>query len=451
MGYAVLHLLKPKGASSSMSAHIERTVSPANADAELTHLNRELIEFPDTVSSRTEAIQHRIDTAGLQRKIGKNQLTAFNVLLSGSNDKMKQLQSNGKLDEWCRDNLDWLRKTYGADNVVSAVLHLDETTPHIHATVVPIVTTERKKKKHEEQAKKRYRKKSPNAARLCLDEVMSRDKLKEYQDTYAQAMAKYGLQRGVRGSDARHIGTSEYYRELINQTETVKSELSNLKEEQTEAQSELSKVKADVSKEKLKNSAADVGSKLMDGVSSLLGTPKMAKIEMENKDLHAKIEQLKDENKTIRQRMEMVRQSAANEIVTLKQQFDNREQELIKENDNHKSTLQKIYDLFPHIKELLIFEKFCQQVGFGTDMIRRMFNREEVGFKGEIYSHEYKRKYSTDHSFAKVEADPTRTGKFQLNIDGLEIYQWFRQKQKEFLQKLGINPTEPKNNRGLKM
>ncbi len=302
MGYAVLHLLKPRGASSSMSAHIERTVSPANANADLTHLNRELIEFPDTVNSRTEAIQYRIDTAGMQRKIGKNQLTAFNVLLSGSNDDMKLLQSNGKLDEWCRDNLDWLRKTYGADNVVSAVLHLDETTPHIHATVVPIVTTERKKKKHEEQAEKRYRKKSPNAARLCLDEVMSRDKLKEYQDTYAKAMAKFGLQRGVRGSDARHVGTSEYYRELINQTEIAKSELSNLEHQ-------LSKVKADVSKEKLKNSDADVGSKLMDGVSSLLGTPKMAKVELENRELKSKIDNLQTENTKINDRLKSVTSS----------------------------------------------------------------------------------------------------------------------------------------------
>lgn len=127
MGYAVLHLLKPKGSCSSMSSHIERTVSPPNADAELTHLNRELIEFPDTVSNRTEAIQHRIDTAGLQRKIGKNQLIAFNVLLSGSPDEMKQIQASGKLDEWCDDNLDWLRNTYGAANVVSAVVHLDES------------------------------------------------------------------------------------------------------------------------------------------------------------------------------------------------------------------------------------------------------------------------------------------------------------------------------------
>ena len=72
-----------------------------------------------------------------------------------------------------QDNIDRFRKTYGADNVVSAVLHMDEETPHIHATIVPIVQTERKKQKKEQTAKKRYRTKAP-APRLCADEVMSR-------------------------------------------------------------------------------------------------------------------------------------------------------------------------------------------------------------------------------------------------------------------------------------
>ena len=46
-----------------------------------------------------------------------------------------------------------------------------------------------------------------------LDEsvIMTRLKLKSYQDTYAVAMAKYGLQRGIDGSKARHKSTQQYY------------------------------------------------------------------------------------------------------------------------------------------------------------------------------------------------------------------------------------------------
>ena len=68
-------------------------------------------------------------------------------MLTGTHANMEQMEQMGRLDEWCQDNLDWLRKTYGTDNVVSAVLHMDEETPHIHATIVPIVQTERKKQK----------------------------------------------------------------------------------------------------------------------------------------------------------------------------------------------------------------------------------------------------------------------------------------------------------------
>ncbi len=47
MGYAVLHMEKTSGTDAAMSAHIERTIRPKNADAGRTHLNRELIRFPD--------------------------------------------------------------------------------------------------------------------------------------------------------------------------------------------------------------------------------------------------------------------------------------------------------------------------------------------------------------------------------------------------------------------
>ena len=63
MGYAVLHLEKAKGADSGMSAHIERTIQSKNTDPTRTHLNRELIQFPDGVRNRTVAIQHHLNTA----------------------------------------------------------------------------------------------------------------------------------------------------------------------------------------------------------------------------------------------------------------------------------------------------------------------------------------------------------------------------------------------------
>lgn len=180
MGFAVLHLDKAHGSDSKMSDHIERKTTPKNADPTRTHLNRELIEFPGGVTNRNEAISHRLKSAGLTRKIGTNQVRAIRFILSGSPKDMKQIEQAGKLDEWCRDSVEWMKRTYGSENVVSAVLHMDEETPHIHATLIPIVQTERRKKKSEKLVKKNYRKKPSGAARLSANDIMTRHKLKAY-------------------------------------------------------------------------------------------------------------------------------------------------------------------------------------------------------------------------------------------------------------------------------
>lgn len=97
MGYAVLHLEKAKRADSGMSAHIERTIQSKNADPTRTHLNRELIQFPDGVRNRTVAIQHRLNTAGLKRKIGKNQVQAIRIVLTGTHADMEQIEQSGSI------------------------------------------------------------------------------------------------------------------------------------------------------------------------------------------------------------------------------------------------------------------------------------------------------------------------------------------------------------------
>ena len=149
MGYVVLHIEKAAGTDAAMSGHVERRITPANVITTLTYLNEELIEFPKGVTNRTEAIQHRLDNAGLERKIGKNQVRALRVMLSGSPEDMQRIRQAEQLDAWAKDSCGWLQKTFGKENVVSAVLHLDEKTPHIHATVVPIVRGERRKAKLE--------------------------------------------------------------------------------------------------------------------------------------------------------------------------------------------------------------------------------------------------------------------------------------------------------------
>lgn len=219
--YAVCHLQRGSGNDSGMSCHIERkdangkTYVPDNADSCRTHLNRELIQFPDGVRNRTEAIQHRIDHAGLSRKVAKNQCKAIRIILTGTHEQMMKIQDEGRLGKWMEANLRWLHETFGKENVVSCVLHMDEKTPHLHATIVPIVTSERQRR--EREGERKYNTKS--GSRLSADDVLKRAKLHEYQNTYAAAMSEFGLKRGIVGSTARHIATSTHYKQQMQQLE----------------------------------------------------------------------------------------------------------------------------------------------------------------------------------------------------------------------------------------
>ncbi len=245
-----------------------------------------------------------------------------------------------------------LGETYGTKNIVSAVLHLDETTPHIHATLVPIVNTERKKKKSA-QVKKNYRKKNPNAPRLSADDVMTRTKLKEYQYTYAETMAKYGLQRGIDGSKP-YTGTSQYYRELFAKNEELKENIDELLKKQTDTEKKLSQVKSEVSKEKFKNAKAEMGANLMNGVNSLFGNSKV-------KQQQAEIEELQSENTTLKDEKPFTENRNANPA-----------KEYTTTIDKLRAELKKVYEIYPKLRELLSIEKMCRFVGFSDDLTKQI-------------------------------------------------------------------------------
>ncbi|MBO5616579.1 MAG: plasmid recombination protein [Prevotella sp.] len=430
MGYAVLHLEKAKGADSGMSAHIERTIQPRNANPKRTHLNRELIQFPDGVLNRTAAIQHRLNSAGLKRKIGKNQVQAIRIVLTGTHADMEQIEQTGRLDEWCQDNLDWLRKTYGADNVVSAVLHMDEETPHIHATVIPIVQTERKKQKKELTAKKRYRTKAP-APRLCADEVMSRANLIRYQDTYAEQMAAYGLQRGIKGSEAQHISTHEYYRSLIAQGEDLQANVTQLLEEQEkareviaeaeQAKKDLTRIKAEAKTEELKKSATKTATAALNGINSLLGGNKVNRLEKENAQLHREVDELNGQIERLHTDLQKLKDNQARELNRANEQH---QQEL----NNLKRILDKAYRWFPSFKRFLNMERECLEYGFNAEQTDKLLHDQNVNYSGWLHSNDYRRNALADNVTAQVIRDDKRN--LFLHINQRPIAQWFREQFK---------------------
>lgn len=441
-----MHLEKAKGTDSRMSAHIERTVHPKNADRTRTHLNRELVQFPEGVRNRTQAIAHRIETAGIRRKVSANQVKAIRILLTGSNKDMKQMEAEGRIEDWCNDSLKWIRETYGEQNLVSAVLHMDEKTPHIHATVIPIVTGERRKAGQEEQnGKKKYRKKNPQDVRLCADDVMARHRLKHYQDTYAQAMNKYGLQRGVDGSLAKHISTMQYYKQLVEQQDSLQENIENLLGLEEEAMKKLKQVKGEINVQKMKGAAVNATTAIVDGVSSLFGGSKVKRLEEENENLKRNIVNLQKQVQAEQREQTKMENRHSSEINRVDWSY----RQKIAEYDNR---LELIDTYFPIVKELMPIAEQCREVGFTEELTRRIVSLQPVEFKGRLYSKEYKEKFRTEHSTATVERNPQEKGKFRLCIDGIPILDWFRKKFQEIKEKLRLNtPVENKQRKGLKI
>lgn len=48
---------------------------------------------------------------------------------------------------------------------------------------------------------------------MNANDIMTRENLTRFQDTYTEAMARFGLERAIRGSEARHVDQHEYYRQ----------------------------------------------------------------------------------------------------------------------------------------------------------------------------------------------------------------------------------------------
>lgn len=204
MGFAVLHIEKgTTGKAGGLGNHIDRRKNVPNADPLLSeknvfyHLgeNGKVYVYDDFQNRRS--LQERIDrriAEGYKGKtaIRKDAVTHLNVVLTGSHEEMKAIgESPERLIQWMNENFRFVCERFGGRNVVDFTLHMDERTPHIHCVVVPLTKD----------------------GRLSAKEVMGdRRKLSELQDSYGKAMqAKFGLQRGIKGSTATHDTVREYY------------------------------------------------------------------------------------------------------------------------------------------------------------------------------------------------------------------------------------------------
>lgn len=269
--YVVINIEKTQTISAVLERHIlrvdiryengEKIVkawTPDNADASKAMLNRELVSraYVDPLTGQTkmrtidQAIRHRIEEAGI-KKLRPGQNTALEIILTGSPETLNSLDKKG-LEKWEKESMKWAEKTWGKENIVAAVLHLDEKTPHIHLIVVPIVQgLSRRSKARDEMLKRvgkkvKTKKRNITGNRLSANEVYTQPRLYAYHTSYAKEVGgHFGLKRGVRGEKGSRKNPQksiDYNRELERQKLETESLIADMRSEYSEKQEKLQTV-----------------------------------------------------------------------------------------------------------------------------------------------------------------------------------------------------------------
>ncbi len=194
MAYGICRIKKLKAGSVNGSArHTNREQEVLNADPEKQHLR--ILGEPDrpNIPDLESIVRERIG----EQMIRKNAVLAVEFLLTASPEYFRPDSPERaghyepeRLADFQHQACKWLTDNYG-DRIVRAELHLDESTPHIHAYMVPL----------DEKGKL-------NCRGLLGG---SRHSLSKLQDNFATAMKPLGLERGIRGSKARHTEVKKYY------------------------------------------------------------------------------------------------------------------------------------------------------------------------------------------------------------------------------------------------
>ena len=192
--YAIMRCakLKPVGSVVKRFKQHFRARETLNADTSKTPDNEHLI-----TSTKDKAMG--MLRKKLPKRRRKDAVLVVEYLLTTSPEWAKNASEDDQR-RFFECSIGWLQDKYGNENIIAASIQRDKTTPHLSAFVVPITKD----------------------GRLCAKEYIGgKSKMSADQDTFAKAVSELGLERGIRGSKAKHqktlkTGDKNKYNERTN-------------------------------------------------------------------------------------------------------------------------------------------------------------------------------------------------------------------------------------------
>ncbi len=116
------------------------------------------------------------------------------------------LQRCPEIEQWAKDVYDWCAKRYGQENIIGFQVHLDESSPHIHALIVP-VGQRAKSGRGCVMWSAKFGKNCYEYGRILRE---------MHTSLYEEVGSKYGLERGdsIEGRNVSHLSKRDYIRKL---------------------------------------------------------------------------------------------------------------------------------------------------------------------------------------------------------------------------------------------
>ena len=128
------------------------------------------------------------------KKVRKNGVMEIGVVMKVTGG-FEKLPEGFDLDKWKSDSMKWLEDTFGKDNILSAVYHADEFSPHIQASIIPITEDGRLSAK---------------------DFLPDWSAYAKAQDTYYETVQQPGIHRGIRGGQPGFEDQRRAHNALVN-------------------------------------------------------------------------------------------------------------------------------------------------------------------------------------------------------------------------------------------
>ena len=218
------------------------------------------------------------------------------------------------------------------------------------------------------------------------------------------------------------------------------------------AEQELKQVKAEIRTDKLKSAATDVATAITSGVGSLFGSGKLKDLEQSNENLRHEIAKRDKGIDELKAKMQQMQEQHSKQIRNLQgihnQELEAKDKEISRLN----AILEKAFNWFPLLKEMLRMEKLCYAIGFTKDMINSLLTKKEaIRCNGRIYSEEHRRRFDIKNDIFKVEKNPTDDSKLILTINRQPIGEWFKEQWEKLRQGLRQLAEEPRKSRGFRM